>query len=287
MSISLIVYKLLPEKLFIKLRNRYRGWQKSRFKPFGEIELIKLLTNELGISKGDTIFIHGSVDFLNTLLNPLQIIEILLDVVGEEGNLVFPCWHFNTKAEKYLREGHTFDVNRSPSVMGMLSEIARRHPSAKRSLHPTNSIVAIGKNAEWLVESHHEDIYPCGLKSPYYKLMELNGKIIGIGVDTMFISFVHCPEDVNSVTFPFKTRLEEVFEAKVKDYNSEIIKVKTLAASPLVSTNNIREFLKKHVPDSICRNVYYKGNRFFIASAKELYLEIIELAKRNITIYNP
>ena len=46
--------------------------------------------------------------------------------------------------------------------------------------------------------------------------MEFDGIIAGIGVDTNFISFVHCPEDVIKKQFPIKTRLDQVFEAKVK-----------------------------------------------------------------------
>ena len=93
--------------------------------------------------------------------------------------------------------------------------MARRYPGADRSLHPTNSIVAIGKHADAIVGAHHFDIYPCGEKSPYYRVMQMGGIIAGRGVNANFMSFVHCPEDLKKQQFPVKTRLDEVFEAQV------------------------------------------------------------------------
>jgi len=285
MFISRIIFQLFPPEVFIRLRKIYRRILKKLNTPLSETEFRAILAEELKINTGSIVFVHSSVDNLNITFDTLRLLEILLETVGEEGTLVFPCWHFTFRAEDSLKSGKVFDVGRSPSALGMLSEMARRYPGAKRSLHPTNSIVAIGKKAEAIVGSHHTDIYPCGEKSPYFLSMQMGGIITGIGVNANFMSFVHCPEDVLKQKFPLKTRLDHVFEAKVKKEDGTIEIVKTLAAHPQIKHNDIIGFLNKYIKKSICRNITIKGNRFFIAHPKEIFDSIVELSKENKTIY--
>jgi aminoglycoside N3'-acetyltransferase len=287
MMLSRILYTLFPEKTFIRFRRLYRAALKKIHAPLSEEEFRKILTNEMQLSKGSVVFIHGSADSLNLRFDTSRLLEILLETVGEEGTLVFPCWHFTYRAEDYLRSGAVFDAKRSPSALGMLSEMARRYPGACRSLHPTNSIVAIGKQAVRITADHHTDLYPCGEKSPYYRCMEQGGKIIGIGVNAHFMSFVHCPEDVLKEKFPVKTRLDHVFEAPVKKPDGTLISVKTLAAHPQIRNNNINAFLKQYVRADISRNFTLRGNRFFIAHSGPLFDAIVENAGRSHTIYTP
>ncbi len=131
---------------------------------------------------------------MNIDFSPFKVLQILIDLVGPEGTLIFPAWHFNYRAEDYLKKENIFDVKLSPTVMGLLPELARRHSSAFRSAHPTTSIVAIGKYAKELTEDHEKSIYPCGEMSPYYKMMKYDAIIVGLGVTSHFVSFVHCPK---------------------------------------------------------------------------------------------
>jgi len=285
MVISKLVYNIFPETVFIRLRKIYRNGLKSFYKPISESEFREILTEKLGFKKGSTVFIHSSVDFLNIDFGPLRMLEILIETVGEEGTIVLPCWHFTYRAEDYLRKGQMFDVRRSPSVMGMLSEMARRYPGAKRSLHPINSIVAIGKNAEYITNAHHTDIFPCGGQSPYYRVMELGGIMAGIGVDCTFMSFVHCVEDTLKDKFPLKTRLDEIFTTLVKDFEGNMLEVRTLAAHPMIRNNDIKTYVKNHITPDACKNISIKGNRFFRADSQLLYNEMVSNAHNGITIY--
>jgi aminoglycoside 3-N-acetyltransferase len=285
MSLRRLVFKILPVAAFISLRKLYRKCLKTIHKPLSEEEFKNILVNRLGIQKGSVVFIHSSVDALNINFPVYRLLEILLETVSEDGILVFPAWHFTGRAEDYLNKGLVFDVRRSPSVLGLLSELARRHPDATRSIHPFNSIVAIGKHAREIVGEHGNSIYPCDETSPYYKIMKYNGIITGIGVDTNFISFVHCPEDVLKKQFPIKTRLDQVFEAKVKLKDGSLKIIKTLAAHPQIKNNDITGFMNKYIKKSVCKNFTVKGNRFFVARSKELFDSIVDLSKENKTIY--
>jgi aminoglycoside 3-N-acetyltransferase len=46
-----------------------------------------------------------------------------------------------------LRAGEIFDVRNTPSGMGRIAEFIRKHSDARRSLHPTHSVSAIGARA--------------------------------------------------------------------------------------------------------------------------------------------
>jgi aminoglycoside 3-N-acetyltransferase len=285
--IKKIIIHLLPDKKVKTLRRKYRFFRQRLHKPMSEDFFRNLLTQKLGIKKGDTLLIHSSMDFLNIDFSPFLVLDILLDTVGEEGTLIFPAWHFNCRAEDYLqKEDSIFDVARSKAVMGFLPEVTRRKPEAQRSLHPTTSMVAIGKNAKEIISGHEKSIYPCGERSPYYKMLKFNAKIIGIGVNSNFLSFVHCPEDVMKDEFPVQTRTKQVFSGKVKLTTGEIISVETLAAHKNIQKRNVPAWLKKYVPKAIFSAYRIHGSDFFTSDATALFNKAVELAKQNKTIYN-
>jgi aminoglycoside 3-N-acetyltransferase len=167
-----------------------------------------------------------------------------------------------------------------------LPEIARMEEDAFRSLHPTNSVVAIGKYARELTQYHQETIYPCGEKSPFYEITKYNGIIIGLGVSVDRLSFVHTVEDVMKEEFPLKTRTDKVYECRVIDKYGNSTLVKTLVASKEIKDRNVKRFMKLYIPKDICKHLTYKGVSFFMADSKRLFEEMVILVKEGKTIYS-
>lgn len=286
-NVKRLISNMLPVDKAKVLRYRYRMARQRLHRAMTEDYFRLLLTQRLGIGKGDTLFIHSSVDFLNVDFSPLKLLSILTDLIGEEGTLVFPAWHTNVRAEDYLSdENNLFDVKRSPAVLGLLPELARRLPGARRSIHPINSIVAIGKHVDEIVGGHEQSIYPCDESSPYYKMLKYDAKIVGIGVNANFLSFVHCPEDMMKDAFPVQTRTEQAYTGRVKLLSGEIINVRTLAAHKNIQSRNIPRFMKKYVSKAIFAPYMIRGSEFYVADANALFHRITELAKQNITIYS-
>jgi len=278
--------KIFPAGPLDKMRLLYYHNKRKTIHPLSEAEFRNLLTDKLHVKKDVDVFIHSSFQLLKFGFPVSSAIAIIQEIIGNEGTILFPTTHFTERAETYLRDPNSvFDVLRSPSMYGMLSEIARRQPEAIRSWHPTNSIVAIGKHAKEYVENHHADIYPCGKKSPYYKLVERKAIVIGLGVSTEFFSFVHCMEDTQEFRIPVKTRLEELFKGKVLIPAGDIITVDTLAASPNIKHRNIPEFIKKNIAKEIAVDMNINGVSYYTADATKLYYEMGKLAEKNITIY--
>lgn len=287
MGIKKLICKILPAHQVPVLRQKYRLFRQRLHRPMSEDDFRQALIRQLRVRKGDTLFIHSSINYLNVEFSAFKALTILIDLVGEEGLLLFPAWHFEDRAEDYLQnEDNIFDVKRSKTVTGLLPELARRFPNAQRSAHPTTSIVAIGKNAKEVISGHETSLYPCGKSSPYYKMLKYDAKIIGLGVSSNFLSFVHCPEDVMAKDFPFQTRTDRTFSGKVKLPTGELIAVETLAAHKNIRNRNIPAFLKKHVSKNIFSAYRIHGSEFFIADANALFDRMGELAKKRITIYN-
>jgi aminoglycoside 3-N-acetyltransferase len=281
------IKRIVGEQAFKSLRFYGYKFLHSIHKPFTLQQFQDYLSQELGIKKGDTVFIHSSVEKLNIVFHPHQVIDILQEITGPSGNLIFPCWHFNYRAEEYLENTqNVFNVKRSATVMGLLPEIARRVKGAQRSLHPTNSVVAIGPNAYDLVKDHHLSEYPCDSNSPFYKIMDFNGKILGLGEKPeTSLSFVHCVEDEMKDRFPVITRTEKVFNAKVIDHSGNTIIVNTLAAHKNIGNRDIKGFFNKFINDAECKVLKRKGSWFYISDAQNLFEKLWSLADQGKTIY--
>ena len=280
--------KVLPPSFFKIVRFNYFKIKRLSIRPISKEEFKTLLVERMKIEEGATVFIHSSLGHLKLRFSVGEIIKIIREIIGENGNILFPTTHFNEKAESYLRKGGSFDVRKSHAIFGLLPELARRDKNAKRSLHPTNSVVAIGPDAEFLLNEQHLSVYPLGEKSPYYKMLKLNSIIIGLGVSSDYLSFTHCPEDVCPDRFSsIKPRLDEIFSVKVKGYNNEEILVKTLVASPSIKNRDVPKYIKKNIPKEIGEDFKYRGASFFYFKAKPLFERMIELAGKEVTIYNP
>ena len=98
---------------------------------------------ESGVKQGDVLLFHSSAKrtLVANSATPQILVQSLLDAVGPNGTMVFPLWNFD------FTKGVTFDIQNTPSHMGIVTETARLHPNAIRSGHPIYNVAAIGKHA--------------------------------------------------------------------------------------------------------------------------------------------
>jgi aminoglycoside N3'-acetyltransferase len=286
MLLEKIAKLLLPSSFYRKVKVTYGKIRRKYHIKLSEQELFNILTNDLKIKKGSLVFIHSSIDKLFLDFEPENLLKILIDIVGVEGTIIFPCNQLKERAEDYLKRNEVFDTKRTMTKMGLLPGLAMFHKDSVRSVHPTNSVVAIGKLAKELTDEHQYSIYPCGEKSPYYKIINYNGIIVGLGVSTESLTFVHVVEDIMKEKFPVQTRMKMVFDAKVKDKEGKEFIVKTLAAHTNTGFRDVPGFIKKHIPPDICLDFKIKGISFFRADATRLFEKMMKLAENRVTIYS-
>ncbi len=286
MYIADFIYDYFPESFFKTLRKAYYRLNGFFYPPLNEEQFKAVLTDKLGVKKGMILYIHSSMDKLNIAFSAYKLLEILLETVGNEGTLVFPCWHYRGRAEDFLKQPNAvFNVKRSPTTMGLLPELARRYKDAVRSLHPTASTVAIGAKADELLREHPFDIFPNGEKSPLYKLMKYNSRIIGLGEKVVSLSFVHVVEDIMKDRFPLQTLSDNPVRCKVIDSHNNERFFETLIPHVNISRRDIPGFFKKYISKEACNSFSFKGVNYFSVKPSLLFDELKLLAEKGKTIY--
>lgn len=281
--IKSILPKSIKNKIIKYLKDKERK-SIAQLPKLSESDFIDILIKYLNVKSGDTVMVHSSLDKLNLDFPASNVLSILQSIIGEKGTLVFPTFPKKTSSE-FLKTGEIFNIKRTASYTGILSEFARRSKFAIRSLHPTKSVVAIGENAEFLTNEHFKSTYPYDKCSPYYKIIEVEAKIIGLGVKTTYLSAVHVVDDIKRENFPLNPYLSELFEAKCIDYNGNELIVPTYAHDMKKMGFDLTKYFKTQIDKSICEDININGMSFFRADAKPMLLKMMELADKGITIY--
>jgi len=164
---------------------------------------------DLGVEEGDTLLVHSSYKSLGAVDGgPQIVINALESVLGEDGTLVMPTFNFD------FNKGTPWDVRSTPSKMGVLTELVRNNPRAKRVFHPFYSFAILGKHAEMLGNLRYKSSYE--RNSVFGKLRDLDGKIMVIGLSyTNSMTFFHHIEQMEGVDYRF---LKE-FTGEVTDWD--------------------------------------------------------------------
>lgn len=152
----------------------------------------------LGLRWGGLVLVHSSLSALGSVVGGAPtMIRALLEVMGPEGTVVLPT-HSWDEMEAGCR---TFDVRRTRSCVGAITEAFRSWPGAVRSLHPTHSVAAIGPLADWLTAGHELCKTPCGPGTPYARILDHDGQILFLGADLNSNTAFHTIEAVVEVPY--------------------------------------------------------------------------------------
>jgi aminoglycoside 3-N-acetyltransferase len=180
------------------LRTYVNRWVRRAPRAASPITLDELRREILaaGIEPGRDLMVHASWDGIQQLqAKPSEAFQMLRDLVGEHATLMMP-----TQAAETMKAGELFyDVDRSISTMGLLSECLRRTKGAKRSPFPIAPVAALGPRAEAYTRDHSErsDGTPWGRGSAYWQLGEQRGQVLVLGIDFVrTLTLMHCAFDV-------------------------------------------------------------------------------------------
>ncbi len=155
----------------------------------------------LGMQPGDTIFVHSAYSSLSRTEGgvdggPQTVIDAILETVGPEGTLIMPTFNYD-----FLR-GTPWDIRTTPSQMGVLTELVRSDPRARRMFHAIYSMAAIGKHAEELAAHQSNDCF--GETTIFGKFREWDAKILILGLPySKSITFLHHCEQAAKVDYRF------------------------------------------------------------------------------------
>lgn len=163
-------------------------------------DIINSLIN-IGLKKGDQIFIHSNIAFFGILENAktpndyyYTFKSAIFEVIGEAGTMINPTFSYS------YCNGEKFYTKETPSTSGVFSELARKDPEAIRSDDPNFSIVAVGRNAEYFTQNNSE--YSFGDNSFWKKILDKNGVFVNFNLNVGMATFLHYIE--NTLNVPYR-----------------------------------------------------------------------------------
>jgi aminoglycoside N3'-acetyltransferase len=157
----------------------------------------------LGLKSGDAVLVHAAFNPFNGYQDgPHHLIDCIVDVIGPRGHLFMMSMPYSGASRDYVKQGTAFEVNRTPSRMGLVSECFRRSKGVVRSANPLHPVLGWGPRSKWLIEGHEKLLYSCGKGSPFERMLELDTKALMFDVDLNTLTFVHYLEDQFQSTAP-------------------------------------------------------------------------------------
>lgn len=283
-AVKELLKAVLPESQIRAYRNFRRKLAKRKY-PLSNIQLECMLRDELGLQSGDVIMLHSSFRCIHPESNSFEILQLILGIIGQEGTLLAPTYP-KVISREYMMNSDIFDVRNSVSYSGILTELVRRMPGAVRSLHPTKSVAAVGKRAWDMVKDHTKSELPFDEYSPYYKLLEFDGKVVGLGVTAEKLSFMHVVEDTLREQFPVAVYDDVIYEKQGIDWDGNQVTLRTRCHyMPRVGIKTITRIEKYMRPDFYV-NRKFDGIPFFMVKVRPWYVIMVDLALRGITVYS-
>ncbi len=142
---------------------------------------------KLDAKPGEIMMAHSSLASFGWVGGGAEsVIEAMLAAVSPGGTVVLPTLAQGDNERRF----ETWDIEKSPSDVGRITEVFRLRPDSTRSDHPTHSVAASGPHTEQIV-SGHAAAYgrpgPWGPRafghgSPWDKFYELNVLYCFLGV---------------------------------------------------------------------------------------------------------
>lgn len=194
---------ILIEIIFRNIYWRFKVFKYFNFKESANLNeldnfdkiLVKL--KSIGVGNGSMLIVHSSYDSLkNCLISPKEIINNLINLVGEEGTLVMNSARI-LKKNKYVDNSLKYDVEKSRVWTGVLPHFMINDKRSMISEFPFNPIVAIGKHAKRITSHNFQKIESsCGPYSGWKFCSDNNAIVVGLGVNlTHSLTIMHVAEE--------------------------------------------------------------------------------------------
>ncbi len=279
----------LPPGAKVRLRQALRGAEKALAEllfHYGPAELARHL-ERLGIRAGDTLLVHSAFRHATGFSgNPRDVVECLLNAVGGQGNLLMVSLPYRSSSYDHLRLDPVFDVRRTMSQMGIISEIFRRRRGVRRSLHPTHPVLALGKDAEWLLRGHEDAAAPCGPASPFGRFRELGGKVLFYDVPFATFTFIHYLEDLLADSLPFPLYRSDTIAARVIDEQGQPRVVETRVFSEEAVSRRDPALLERRLLERrLLRRARVGRTRLLLVSSEDAVREALAMTAEGASFY--
>ena len=168
-------------------------WEQTR--PRWTKEQLLHQLQQIGVLPNDTLMVHSSMSALGKVEGGG---ETVLDVFMEymvPGLLVFPTHTW----DRVGVQTDVFDPETESACVGILPNLFLRRPGVIRSLHPTHSVAAVGKDAKDFVSGEEHFDTPCPRQGCHGKLLDRDAKVLFLGCSLRSNTLIHGVEEWNHI----------------------------------------------------------------------------------------
>lgn len=233
------------------------------------------------------LIIHSSTSNIGKIEGGAkQLTDLILSKIDLTSHtLLAAALPFLGSQKEYLDGLESFDLQNAKNAMGNISNMILKKESCKRSFHPTHSVIAIGKDAEYYVENHEKCKTPfCG-DSPYSKITQKNGKILMFGVNLNSVTNFHVYEDMLGEYLPFDIYTNKVYKIDSKN-NDQNVTIELKAHNPLLSAKRDCERARKYLIKNGYIETYKLGDsEVSLLDAKGLTVTLLKMLLEGDSIY--
>ncbi|MCK8058656.1 MULTISPECIES: AAC(3) family N-acetyltransferase [unclassified Fusibacter] len=153
-------------------------------------ELISQLV-EMGLEPTDVVMIHSSMKAIGEVEGGAQgVLDVLMDYF-KEGLLLLPTHTWATVIDSQP----VYNPATEPSCVGILSNLFLKRDKVYRSLHPTHSVAAFGRDAKAYVQGEERFHTPCPREGCWGRLVDRRAKLLFIGATLKTNTFIHGIEE--------------------------------------------------------------------------------------------
>jgi aminoglycoside 3-N-acetyltransferase len=274
------------KRFMVSSRQRFAGAYRLRYGQYTAKDLIAQLEKHI---EGDfeILMVHSSYDHLLPAYSgkPQEIVKALVEFCGPRRTLAMPAFVLGGReynAAEFFRTTQ-FDARRTPSEMGLLTEVFRRTTGVMRSLHPTHSVCALGPLAETLTGSHHTAATRTGRGTPFDTMAQKNTVVAGLGTEYFrCLTQVHTAEDMLGDEFPVTFRKTPVQVQMVDLRGGKFVyDLTVLRSDQTFKTSILRTLLSKRE----LVEWRYKGSPLFTTRAGRVTEVLIDAVRRGVKLY--
>lgn len=260
-------------------RKKYQILKKFNKKYFSINELERAFL-DLNLRKGDTVIVHSAWrSFIGFNGTPQDVIDCIKRIVGEDGNIIMPAFTDNREVFRYYDK----------SSAGVISEVFRNNSGVQRSLNNIFSMCSYGNKSSYYTSEHIRSVYCFDSKSPYFKAIQDNAKIIllGLGKNPHKITAFHCASyNLRKKVKCYKDVYSFQKNVIMYDYNNNRIEKSIIDRNPNYK-NDKRKFkllFKKYIKKSEYKKINHLD--IYIFDSKKMYDNVYNyILNNNFNIY--
>ena len=185
-----------------------------------EIQL-NILFDKLDINKNDWILLRISDNFF--IQNKIKITyfyELLKKRISDNGLIIVLSF---SNRNNISRSKGIYSATKTKSYCGLLSNYLINMEGALRTTHPTNSVIAVGKEKTLISKFHNYNSFSYDFMKP---LIDKNAKMLNIDCDPISPGFTSVHFNEKILKLYKKSILNGLYRCKVKLDSGAIIKFK-------------------------------------------------------------